>query len=186
MEEGVEREGNVISFDNFDVGCVDNLFDGSIIYFMSYNSKTGFAYYNYKRREGNVELQSFDVNSDTHYLRSFGERIPVAKDFGRGDLEEGYVFNGVLWVRPNHLEGAFGVGGRILTFVPSEIDSLNDLVLGGAKTDQEVAERLESIRRGYPAKIREEKRASEKARHDNFLEGESSGAWKQRHGSSWF
>ncbi len=175
-----------IHFDDFNTSSVEALFGVS---FSGIDlEKGGFYNVNYKCLDKEIEFEEFKASTNSFSVMAVAETIPVEKitkyEVGEEEKQEGYVFNGTIFVRPKeHSIKNLGAGGRILTFVSLDINTLEKLILGDTKTDEEINQRWNLIREGYPEMIKREEEARFQDKMGAFANGESSGSWKNRHGS---
>jgi hypothetical protein len=170
-----------IYFDEFNTSSVEDLFR---INFTVCNLKKGeFANVSYKFFDEEIKFEDFKASTNKFLIRASAERIPVKKitkfEVKEEERQEGYVFNGTIFVSPRTLSiENLGGGGRILTFVHEDIHTLEKLILSDAQTDKEINKRFDLIRKSYPEIIREEN----EARFQDKIGGKFPGSFEQRHG----
>lgn len=184
MKETREEE---ITFDRFGVESAEKLFDEKT-YFMRLDNED-IIYLKYKLDQAEpICEEHFDFVANPLRVIANAQKIPTIEFSPRDEetAKNGYVYNGVIYVSTTEPTQGLNIGGRILCFVPREINELEKLILGNSRTEmteEEIQKRLLAIKRGYPAQIQREKESEASSRHSAFSEGESSGSWKSKH--SW-
>jgi len=178
----------IINFNDFaNTQNAEGIFNGEMD-FRRITSEPEMFHVRYKiDSKGNIQNETFNLTSLPLGVTAHAQKIPTIECLSYEDkqLQKGYVFNGVIYVSSTEPAQGLNVGGRILCFVPEEINDLEKLILGKPQlelTEDEIQKRLDAIRRGYPSQIKQRRESESDARHSSFSEGESSGSWKNRHG----
>ncbi len=175
-----ESQAKGITFD--EIGCIDMGDFLNISQAIIFDKKEGALFFTYKFRDEPVDFQFVGCEGGKYFFEARANRFSVDEKL----LEKrnpGYVFNGFLWIQPKKVSVEnYGVGGRIFCWVSEDMKDLSSLVLGDAKTETELDARLELIKKGYKNQAINERKSEERARQDEFRNGEFNAHWKERHG----
>jgi hypothetical protein len=142
-----------INFNGFSNDTNLDKFNGKEICYSIKNGK--YTQIEYHCDANKSLAQKFDNTTNQWEVNARANRIPSnqkVSDWEKAHKpEDGYLYNGFLWIRPIGKDTA-GICGRIACWVPKEIDNLEKLIYSGARTPEEINRRLEQIKISYSKK----------------------------------
>ena len=155
----------MITFDNLEVPNARDVLDRQ---WTGWDMEGGRIFYENYAQTGESVHQEVGLSAGPYALVALANRFNVRKTTSyEGESkkdEEGFVFDGVLWIHPQQqTEGECGGGGRILCWVPENINDLTKLIRGDCKTSGEFEARLVAIRRSYEQQRIEKAEAKDRA-----------------------